>query len=68
MTVVQEFCKKKKASRKVEDAFVAYCRSLVREYYNIYNGETTTGLVMRFTDDDLERVWQEFKSELGSLE
>jgi hypothetical protein len=64
LNAVQEFCRKKNASLKLEKAFTEYCKQSVREYYSFYNGDTTTTIVMRFNDEEIERMWNKFLSEL----
>ena len=64
MFTIDEFCKKRKIPRKIKDAFVAYCKGVVHERYNIRSEQTATGLLMKFTEEELETRWLEFIQEL----
>jgi hypothetical protein len=50
----------------MEEAFTAYCKQYVREYYQFYNGQTTTAMLLSMNAADLERMWGDFLTELKS--
>jgi len=60
MYQISEFCKKRKIPKKIEDAFTAYCKASVGDYFSIKSGETVTGLLMKFTDKEIENCWNKF--------
>ena len=60
MYAIREFCKKRKTGRKIEDAFVAYCKASVSDYFNIISGATATGLLAKFTEQEIDELWGKF--------
>ena len=64
MYILNEFCKKRKIPNKIRDSFITYCKSTVSEAYNIGKGETTTGILLNIKEDEIERMWLNFISEL----
>ena len=68
MNSVREFCEKRKIPKGIEDAFSSYCRHKISERYAILNakGETVTGTLAKFDDDELLKCWNEFVLEMRS--
>lgn len=64
MYEIDRFCEERKIPRKIRDAFVAYCKGYIHELSNIPSSDTATGLLMKFTQDELEQRWQEFVLDL----
>lgn len=67
MHEINEFCRERKVTRRIQDAFVAYCKAHIHENYSIGSDKTATGLLMKFTRDELEACWQKFVLELKDL-
>ena len=64
MNEIRDFCKNRMCGKKITDAFIAYCKSHIAEYYEIGNGTTTTGILLSLHEDEVEKLWNEFVSEL----
>jgi len=64
MQAIRDFCKKRKLGKKLEDAFVAYCKASVGDYFSIKSNETVTGLLVKFTDKEIENLWNKFVLDL----
>ncbi len=67
MHTIREFCEKRKCNKRITDAFVSYCRSSISDYYQIGDGKTVTGILMSFTEEEIEKMWGEFVLELRSV-
>lgn len=67
MHEINEFCRERKITRKIQDAFIAYCKAHIHESYNIGSNQTATGLLMKFTRSELEQKWQDFVLDLRDV-
>lgn len=67
MHEINEFCRERKITRKIQDAFIAYCKAHIHESYSIDSTQTATGLLMKFTRAELEKKWQEFVLDLKGV-
>ncbi len=67
MYEINEFCTEKKVPHKIQDAFIAYCKAHIQENYNIGSDKTATGLLMKFTQGELENCWKRFVVDLKDL-
>lgn len=67
MHEINEFCKERKITRKIQDAFIAYCKAHIHEAYSIGSNQTATGLLMKFTRSELEQKWQDFVLDLRDV-
>ena len=67
MYIIQEFCKERKIPKNIRDSFIAFCKGFVSDYYQIGNGTTVTGILINFTDEEVEKMWIEYVSELKKL-
>lgn len=67
MYEVFNFCEERKTGKKIQDAFVAYCKSSVSESYQLKSNETVTGLLMKFTREEVENLWNKFVLDLRDV-
>ena len=67
MHAIRDFCQKRKTGKKIQDAFIAYCKASVSDYYQIRDGETVTGLLMKFNEGEIEKLWNKFVIDLKKL-
>lgn len=67
MNSIRDFCKKRLLNKKLTDAFTAYCKASISDYYQIGNGQTVTGILMSFTEEEVEKMWGGFVLELRSV-
>lgn len=64
MYAIDHFCNKRKTGKKIRDAFTAYCKASISDYYQIKSGETVTGLLMKFTEEEIADLWDRFVIDL----
>ncbi len=64
MYKIKEFCEKRRIPKKIQDAFIAYCKASVSDYYQIKSNETVTGLLVKFNEEEIESLWNKFVIDL----
>jgi hypothetical protein len=67
MHAIRDFCEKRMLNKKLTDAFISYCKSHVSDYYHIGNGQTVTGILISFNDQEIEKLWQAFVADLRAI-
>jgi len=68
MNAIQSFCEERKITKRIENAFVTYCRSTYSQRFTMNeNGETVKLVVDRMTDKQVLEAWLEFVNELKSV-
>lgn len=61
ITPVTKFCEERRMGKNLTDAFSAYCRSSLAARFELSReGDTITSLVLRMTEDDVEKLWKRF--------
>lgn len=63
---VRDFCRERKMTVDLENAFIAYCKSNISRIYDFSNGDTPTGILNDIEKKDIERIWSYFISDLKS--
>lgn len=62
---ISEFCKKRKLSLSIRDAFSAYIRSIYADRFLLRSDTDTVRLVIgKMTQEQIENMWLEFTKEL----
>jgi hypothetical protein len=62
---LSEFCEKKDVPENIKEAFAAYLRSTYSLRYLLRSDtDTVRIMVNRLTQEQMERAWQEFVSDL----
>jgi hypothetical protein len=64
---IREFCVKRGVSKKIEEAFYAYCKASLSEYFDIRSGETLSKLIKKLNNEQIEEMWGNFKSDLNAV-
>jgi len=67
MNLIHDFCRKRMCDKKITDAFVAYCKASISGYYQIGGGTTVTGILMSFSEKEIEKMWGEFVVDLSRI-
>ena len=67
MFSINEFCRQRKIPKKIRDAFAAYSKSYIAEYYKFNNGKTSIDLLINLDDKEVEEIWGRFVLELKDL-
>ena len=55
------------AGKKIQDAFIAYCKASISDYYEISSGQTATGLLVKFSEKEIDELWMKFIADLKSI-
>jgi hypothetical protein len=65
MNSIQKFCKKRKITKQIEDAFTTYCRSVYATRFLINkDGDTIQQIVSKMTEEEVKKAWGEFVLDL----
>jgi hypothetical protein len=65
MNTIQQFCEDRMITKRIEDAFIVYCRSVYADKFRIWKqGDTARLLVDKMTRGQVEELWQEFVIEM----
>ena len=67
MNSIREFCEKRKCNKYLTDAFIAYCKASISDYYDMGNNKTVTGILTNFTEKEVEELWNKFVVDLKRL-
>ena len=67
MLSIREFCVKKGLSKKIEDAFYAYCKASLSEYFDNRSGETLSKLIKKLNNEQVKEMWGSFKKDLETV-
>ena len=67
MLSIREFCVKKGLSKKIEDAFYAYCKASLSEYFDIRSGDTLSKLIAKLKNEQIEEMWESFGKDLKAV-
>lgn len=67
ITAIEEFCEKRRITKTIQDAFVAYCRSTYALKFQMKDGDTIKSVVDRMTAEQVSDAWMSFVSEFREL-
>lgn len=65
---ISQFCEKKGVPITIRDAFAAYARAVYAERFMLrHDTDTVRLLVNKLTDEQLEKVWVDFVTDLSKV-
>lgn len=64
MNPVRDFCRKRKISQGIEEAFVAYCKDYLKDTYGISMKDTLSLVGDKITPQDVQNLWNKFIVEM----
>lgn len=64
MNPIREFCRKRKVPRKIEEAFITYCKIVLADKFDLMVGDTASLLARKIKPKDILPIWNDFVNEM----
>ena len=67
MFSIHEFCKDRLIPKKIEEAFQAYCKASLSEYFDIRASDTLSKIILKLNEEQVIDLWVKFVDDLKEL-